>query len=123
MIYPNFESILLAEDNRKQSPKESYTNKYQKDVASRYGYKLVYVGDKFRKPFKCYLGEDAVYDFINTIEENKYCSHVIKNHSNKEIVMTKEDNDNFENSTKCWICGNDYLDNDVKSFQSITIST
>ena len=65
MIYPNFESILLAEDNRKQSPKESYTNKYQKDVASRYGYKLVYVGDKFRKPFKCYLGEDAVYDFIN----------------------------------------------------------
>ena len=52
MIYPNFESILLPEDNGKQSPKESYTNKYQKDVASRYGYKLVYAGDKFRKPFK-----------------------------------------------------------------------
>ena len=47
---------------------------------------------------------------------------MIKNLSNKEIVMTKEDNDDFENSTKCWICGNDYLDNDVKSFQSIIIS-
>ena len=28
--------------------------------------------------------------------------------------MTKEDNENFKNSTKCWICDNDYVDNDVK---------
>ena len=28
--------------------------------------------------------------------------------------MTKEDNENFRNSTKCWICYNDYIDNDVK---------
>ena len=29
--------------------------------------------------------------------------------------MTKEDNENFKNSTKCWICENDYIDNDVKA--------
>ena len=28
--------------------------------------------------------------------------------------MTKEDNEDFENSTKCWICDNDYIDSDVK---------
>ena len=28
--------------------------------------------------------------------------------------MTKEDIESFKNSTKCWICGNDYIDNDVK---------
>ena len=28
--------------------------------------------------------------------------------------MIKEDNEDFKNSTKCWICGNDYVDNDVK---------
>ena len=28
--------------------------------------------------------------------------------------MTKEDNENFKDSTKCWICDNDYSDNDVK---------
>ena len=28
--------------------------------------------------------------------------------------MTKEDNENFENSTKCWVCVNDYVDNGVK---------
>ena len=25
-----------------------------------------------------------------------------------------KDNENFENSTKFWICDNDYIDNDVK---------
>ena len=48
------------------------------------------------------------------IEENKYCSDVIKKHFNKELMMTKEDNEDFKNSAKSWICGNDYVDNDVK---------
>ena len=33
---------------------------------------------------------------------------------NKELVMTKNDNEDFKNSTKCWIFGNDDDDNDVK---------
>ena len=38
----------------------------------------------------------------------------MKKHFNKEFVMTKEDNEDFENSTKCWIFDNDYIDGDVK---------
>ena len=52
MIYANFESILVPEDNGKQNPNESYTNKYQKNVACSYGYKLVCVHDKFSRSFK-----------------------------------------------------------------------
>ena len=48
------------------------------------------------------------------IEESKYCSDMMKKHFNKELVMTKEDNEDFKNSTKCWNCDNDYIDNDVK---------
>ena len=124
MIYADFESILVPEDNGKQNPNESYTNKYQKHVACSYGYKLVCVDDKFSKPFKSYLGEDAVYNFISSmIKESKYCSDVMKKHFNKELVMTKKDNEDFENSTKCWISDNDYIDNDVKiiSLQNIEI--
>ena len=51
MIYADFESILVPEDNGKQNPNESYTNKYQKHVACSYGYKLVCVDDKFSTPF------------------------------------------------------------------------
>ena len=29
--------------------------------------------------------------------------------------MTKEDNENFENSTKCWTCDNDYINGHVKA--------
>ena len=38
----------------------------------------------------------------------------MKKHFNKRPVMTKEDNEIFKNSTKCWICDSDYIDNDVK---------
>ena len=48
------------------------------------------------------------------IKESKYCSEVMKNHFNKELVMTTEDNENFKNSTKCWVCDDDYIDGDVK---------
>ena len=52
----------------------------------------VFVDDKFGKPFKTYLGENAVYNFINNmIEESKYCSDVMKKYFNKKFVMTKED--------------------------------
>ena len=56
------------------------------------------------------------------MKKRKYCSEVIKKHFNKELVMTKEDNEDFKNSTnedfknstKCWICDNDYINSDVK---------
>ena len=83
---------------------ESYTNKYQKHVACSYDYKLVCVDDNFDKPFETHLGEEGVDKFIsNMIEESKYCIEVIKKHFNKEFVMTKEDHEDFKNSTKCWI--------------------
>ena len=47
-------------------------------------------------------------------EESKYCSDVMEKHFNKELVMTKKDNEDFQNSTTCRICDNNYIDNDVK---------
>ena len=40
MIHVDFESILVSEDNGKQTPNASYTKKYQKYVACSYGFKL-----------------------------------------------------------------------------------
>ena len=34
---------------------------------------------------------------------------MIKKNFNKEFAMIKEDNEDFKNSTKCWICNNDYM--------------
>ena len=71
MIYVHFKSIIVLEDHERQNPNESYTNKNQKYVAHKYGYRLMCVDDKFSKPFKSYLADD-VYNFINNmIEESK----------------------------------------------------
>ena len=48
------------------------------------------------------------------IEESRYYSDVMKKHFNKELVITKKDNEDFDNSTKHWICDNGYFDGDVK---------
>ena len=56
--------------------------------------------DNFTKPFKTYLEEVAIYNFINNII--------------RELVMTKECNEDFKNSTKCQMCDNDYVNNDAK---------
>ena len=39
IIYADFESIVVPEDNKKQNPEEFYTSKYQKHVACNYDYK------------------------------------------------------------------------------------
>ena len=42
------------------------------------------------KPFKTYLGKDAVYNcIISMIEESKYCTDVMKKHFNKKLVIAK----------------------------------
>ena len=105
MIYADFESILMPQENGKQNPDESYANKYLKLVAYSYGYELVFVDDKFCRPFNSYLDEDAVYNFISVmIEQSKYCSDMMKKHFNKKLLVTKKGDEDFENSTKCWIC-------------------
>ena len=115
MIYADFESILVPKDKEKLNPNESYANTYQKHVACSYGCKLVCVGDKFNKPFKSYLDKDAVYNFISSmIGESKYCTDVREKHFNKELVMAKEDTDDFNIFIKCLICDNDYIDVGIK---------
>ena len=49
------------------------------------------------------------------IEESEYCSDVMKEHFNKESVMTRKDDEDFENSSRFWIYGNVYVIGDSKS--------
>ena len=55
IIYADFESVLMSEDNEKENCEEYYTNKYKKHVACSHDYKLC-VDDKFCKYSKFYLG-------------------------------------------------------------------
>ena len=70
------------------------------------------------------LVEDAVYNCIDSmIKESKYCSDVIKEYFNKELFLTKKDNEDFENSAKCQTCDNGYVDSDIKIRDHCHITT
>ena len=66
--------------------------KYQKHDACSYGCKLVTVDDKCSKRFQSYLGQDVIYNLVNSmIKESKYYTDMMKKHFNKELVMIKKD--------------------------------
>ena len=97
------------------SYRESYTKKYQQHVGSSYCCKLAYFDDKFSKPCKSYLDEDVLYNLIDIIfQKTNCCSEVMKTILTKKPVMTKEDDEDFENFTKRWIFHTAYVDDDVK---------
>ena len=48
------------------------------------------------------------------IKESKFYSHMMKKHFTKELVMAKNNDEDFKNSTKCWICDKNYDNGDVK---------
>ena len=69
MIYADFESILVPENNGKQNPDDSYTNN-QNQCWLQFGYKIICADDQFVKFLKSYLDQDAVHKVItNKVRE------------------------------------------------------
>ena len=122
-IYADFECLLKQVDCEINIDCFSYTAKYQDHVPCSFTYKLVCVNDKFSKDVVLYRVKNAVYKFIQSIfKEYSYCRSVIKNRFNKNLVMTAEENEEFERSNICWICGKliEIGDNKVKDHCHIT---
>ena len=101
----------------------SNTRKYQDHIPCSFAYKLVCVDDKFSKDVVLYRGKNTVENFIECIfKEHGYCRRVMKKHFNKKFAMTAEQNEEFERSNICWVCGKliDIGDNKVRDHSHIT---
>ena len=63
------------------------------------------VDDKFTKPTFVFRGENAAYQFVKAIlKEHQYCKKVMKKHFNKNLIMSEEEEEQFQSSNACWIC-------------------
>ena len=52
-----------------------------------------------------YRGKNADLKFIRSIfKEYGYCRDLVKKHFNKNLIMSAEQNEEFERSNICWIC-------------------
>ena len=105
-IYADFECLLKSCDVSFDNDCFSYTKKYQDHIPCSFPCKLVCVNNKFSKDVVLYRRKNAVFRFIMSIfKEYEYCRSVMKKHFNKNLVMTAEENEEFERSNICWICG------------------
>ena len=122
-IYADFECLLKRCDVGVDNECFSYTKKYQDHIHCSFAYKVVCVDNKFSKDVVLYRGKNGVFKFVKCIfKEYDYCRIVMKKNFNKNLIMTAEQNEEFENNNICWICGKliDLDDNKVRDHCDIT---
>ena len=110
VIYADFEALTRKIDSCSPPGDKSYTQAYQKHEACGFGYKVVcHYDQKYSKPAVIYRGENPVPKFYqNLTEEVKYCQKVISEKAKRRLVMSKKDEEDFQNAKKCWICQRQY---------------
>ena len=106
VIYADFEAITKPINEKSGKSTEAY----QHHIACGYGYKLVCTYDNaYSKPAQVYRGSNAVYKFIEKmLKEEEYCTEVMSKHFNKEMVITRKEEQKFKKSQFCHICGEKY---------------
>ena len=116
VIYADFEAITEQIHTCKPDINNSYTTAYQHHTDCSFGYKVVcYYDNKYTKEFQFYRGENATFNFLEKmLEEVNHCQTIIKKHFNKPLVMTPENDLDFENSKKCYICNKHYSKKDIR---------
>ena len=105
-IYADFEAITEKIDNCLPPDGKSYTSTYQSHKACGYAYKLVCRYDqKYSKPEVIYRGPDCIEKFIrDMLSEVSHCQRMVREEFQKPLVMTKENEIDYQNATKCHIC-------------------
>ena len=79
--------------------------KHHDHVPCSYAYKIVCIDDRFSKAIVVYRGENAAYEFIKAVlKEYKYCKKIVKEHFNKNVIMSKEEEYLLQQINNCWIC-------------------
>ena len=114
-IYADFECILKKIHSNNKNNNASYTELYQDHISCSFAYKVVCIDDKFSKPNILFRGKNAVNKFMEAfLEEYDYCKNAVKNHFNKNLVMSVEDEKRLQSSNKCWVCNKLFVAENIK---------
>ena len=112
VIYADFEAFTKPIDTCQPDPATSYTMPYQKHVASSFAFYVKCFDDKIYKPkLVTYTAADESDDvaqiFVDRLEEE---IRDIYNRVdfNKPMIFTEEDQEVFDKSINCHICGGEF---------------
>ena len=87
---------------------------YQQHVPVSYCYKIVSIDPDFKHELKLYKGEDAAEHFLDSLQEETwkiYKKYIVKK---KPLLLTDEEEIQFQEDTRCHICQQDFKEDDVK---------
>ena len=99
-IHSDFQCILDHAESY-----EGYCSRIIKITLHGFAYKLVCVDDKYSKLIVVYRGQNAAYKFIEAIlEELEYCKIIMKKHFSKNLIITEEEEKQFQLTNICWMC-------------------
>ena len=107
VIYADFESLLKPLETCKPDPNKSYTHKYNKHEPVSFVYYIKSFNESvYKSKLKSYEKEneedlDTIDVFINWLEEDV---KIISELGNKEMIITAEEQEQFNQASNCWIC-------------------
>ena len=87
---------------RTNSYEGEHTIKYQEHIPNSTGAKLECIDVRFTLPSIIFKGKNCINKFITgVLDKRKWTEQMIKQHFNKKLIMTNEDEDIYENSHIC----------------------
>ena len=107
-IYADFESILKPLETCKPDPNKSYTLKYNKHEPVSFVYYIKSFNESvYKSKLRSYVKEneedpDTIDVFINWLEEDV---KIISELGNEPMIITAEEQEQFNQASNCWICG------------------
>ena len=123
VFYADFETLNLNLSSAEPPPfkrmkqNKSFQNSYtwEKTLQTAYSFCLVLVaeGDYSKEPF-VYRGENAGEVFIDTVLEWAEEAQEWFKENEKEIIMSSEDENQFQNSSICHLCETEIVDPEEK---------
>ena len=110
MIYADTESLTKKIQSCEADPEKSCTKKYQKHELISFSYYIKCFDDMVYEPvMTSYTGPDASKIFVEWLEKD---IRIIANIPKKNMIFGKEEEERFNRETKCWICKQEFEDDD-----------
>ena len=117
IIYADLDCLLQKIDICKNNPEKSYTEKKAKHKPSGYSLVTCCSFDKSKNERKYYRGKDCIKIFFKDLRDQ--AMKIINHEKKKEIILTNEEKESYENQKNCHICGKEFCTdkNNKKEFK------
>ena len=115
-IYADIECFI-----KKVNFKKCTKTTYQKHAPNSICAKLICIDDAHTLPTKILFESSCINEFLRWVFKiKKKWNKIIKEHFNKKLIMSPEDERNYNNTQDCWICEQEITENKVRYHCHIT---